>query len=209
MLSPLRLSIDALSTSPWLIDEDIVKAHTRIDASDDDALLDLYLRAAIQWAENATQRVIFSRTCRWVLRDFPCYREIRLPCGKTSAVAGISYVSGGQTYALTGPSAGSPAGTDYQEDLNADYGGVLMPPLGGSWPSADCDAVAPVTITFTAGWPAGAVPPELQHAILFAVDDYYEMRGSLSFDANIIGVTGQNLAIRDNLISAYRLTRLY
>jgi uncharacterized phiE125 gp8 family phage protein len=210
MLSPLRLDIDALTLgSPWLIDEGIVKAHARIDAADDDDLLAIYLRAAIGWAESATNRVIFRRQCRWVLRDFPWEREIRLPCGLARSVASIAYVTGGQTITLTGPSSGSPGGTDYQEDLNADSGGVLMPPQGGSWPNADCDAVAPVTITFTVGWDAANVPAELQHAILFAVDDMYDGRGTASADPAMLAAAGSTLAVREALISPWRLTRVY
>lgn len=212
MLSPLRLDIAALTLgSPWLIDEAIVKSHARIDMTDDDDLLEVYLRAAIGWAESATQRVIYRRQCRWVLREFPYHHigEIRLPCGLAQSVSSIAYVSGGQNFTLTGPSSGSPGGTDYQEDLNSESGGVLMPLRGNYWPNTDCDAVAPVTITFNAGWDADDVPAELQHAILFAVEDMYDSRGTGSVEPSVLSNGGSNLAVREALVSPYRLTRIY
>ena len=60
-------------------------------------------------------------------------------------------VSGGVMYNLNGPNS-SPEGVDWQEDLRSDAGGIIAPPYGVVWPSVDTmDAVAPVTITFTAG----------------------------------------------------------
>lgn len=211
MLSPLRLDVDPLVLgSPWLISESLVKAHSRIDTSDEDALLEVYLRAAIGWAESATNRVIYQRPCRWVLRDFPVWnQEIRLPCGLAQSVESIVYYSSAQSHTLTGPSAGSPGGTDYQEDLNADSGGVLMPPQGGTWPCADYDAVAPVVINFTAGWAAADVPAELQHAILFAVEDMYDARSTGDVDPAMLSAVGSSLAVRETLISPWRLTRIY
>jgi uncharacterized phiE125 gp8 family phage protein len=178
---------------------------------DDDKLLQVYIGAAVSWAEGATHRTIFQRSHRWVLRDFPdCrYSDIRLPRGKASSVSGITYVAGGQTVTLRGPSAGSPASADYQEDLTSDSGGVLMPPQGGTWPSVDYDAVAPVVVTFTAGWPPAAVPSELQHAILFAVEDMYDMRGQNDFDPSMVTAAGPKFSARESLISSYRLTRWY
>lgn len=212
MLSPLRLDVDQLVIgSPWPISEALVKQHSRIDSADSDTVLELYLKAAIQWAENETHRTIFARENRWVLRDFPRDRgqAIRLPRGKTQSVASIEYSVNGSLQTLRGPSSGSPAGTDYLEDLRGEDGGTLMPPRGGCWPSADCDVPAPVTVTFQAGWAAADVPAEIVHAILFAVEDSYELRGMCDVDANVIGVTGQSLPVRTLLISGYRLSRWY
>lgn len=207
MSLPIGIDIDALTLgSPWLIDRSIVKAHTRVDADDDDALLAVYLQAAIGWAESATQRVIYRRACRVMFSGFPLYDPIRLPCGKTQSVTSIVYSSGGQNLTLTGPSSGSPAGTDYQEDLRADSGGILMPVQGAAWPDTDSDVPAPVTITFTAGWDAADVPMELQYAIIFAVADMYDARAPEGMD---LGNVGERLTARESLISAWRLTRVY
>jgi hypothetical protein len=210
MHSPLRLEIDPLAGSPLPVDLDLIKAHAAIDSADFDALLPVYLFAAIDWAENAMHRTIFARPHRWVLRDFPrggstipSLQAIRLPRGKTQSVEQIEYVSGNQTFSLTGPSSGSPAGTDYREGLRGDDGGVVTPVSGGNWPSVDRQAPAPVTIHFTAGWTASEVPAAIIHALLFAVADAFEMRGEADMSS------GTRFEAREALISAYRLIRFY
>lgn len=212
MLCPLRLKVDPLVIgSPWPISEDLIKQHSRIDDADSDEVLEVYLKAAIAWAENTTHRTIFSRAHQWVLRDFPHVHrmEIRLPRGKAQSVEGIAYWSGGQTFNLAGPSAGSPAGVDYQEDLSGDDGGLLMPPQGGAWPSVDCDVPAPVVVNFTAGWEVGEVPADVIHAVLFAIEDMFDVRGTPDFSPAMVGAGGPRFATREALISPYRLTRWY
>lgn len=209
MLSPLRLDIDPLpEASPWLIDENLVKKHCRITEPDEDDNLQIYISAAILWAENTTHRTIIRRQHRWTLRDFPgADGFILLPRGKTASVDGIEYTSGGTVYDLTGPSAGSPSGADYQEDLASDAGAVLMPLRGSSWPSVDTDVPAPVVVSFTAGWAAADIPSSLLHAILFATSDAYDMRNS--GDYSELGGAGKSLQLREALVSPYRLIRWY
>lgn len=212
MLFPLRLDIDSLPDSPaWSVTKDLIDLHSRVDASDDDELFQTYLRAAILWAEGSTHRTIVRRDHRWILREFPYCDDlvIRLPRGKTQSVQSVSYSENGSIVTLTGPSSGSPAGTDYQEELSGDDGGVLMPLRGCSWPSADCDVPAPVKITFSAGWDAADIPPDVVHALLFAVQDAFDIRGTGDFNAAVLGSTGPRLAARETLISGYRLDRWY
>lgn len=205
MIEPLQLDIDPLASSPLPVDLDLIKTHAAIDGTDFDTLLPVYLFAAIDWAENAMHRTIFARPHRWILWDFPHadFKGIRLPRGKAQSVEKIEYVAGGQTVTLTGPSSDTP-GTDYREDLRNDAGGLVMPLAGQSWPSVDYDTPAPVTIHFTAGWQADEVPSQIIHALLFAVSDAFENRGSADLGSN-----GANLLAREALISSYRLVRFY
>jgi len=203
-LHPLRLEVAPVDASPLPVNLDLIKQHSAIDSSDFDTLMETYLLAAIAWAEGAMHRTIFARSHTWVLRGFPCdvRQEIRLPRGKTQSVESIEYVHNGATVALTGPSS-SPAGTDYQEDLTGDDGGVVMPNDGAVWPAYEIEVPAPVTIKFTAGWQPAQVPSEIIHALLFAVNDAFEMRGAADMNA------GPGFQARNALISAYRLTRFY
>lgn len=154
----------------------LIKKHLRVDTSRFDDLIDVYLPAAIEWIENATHRTVLQREHLWILRDFPRDETaIRLPRGKTVSVASIVYTDGDEQTTLTGPTS-QVAGTDYQEDLRGDDGGILTPPSGQSWPSVDCDAPAPVVITFTAG-PAETAA-DLKRAILFLIADHITMPGS-------------------------------
>ena len=207
LLEPLRLEIDPLTASPLPISLSLVKDHCAIDTDDFDALLDTYIRAAIDWAETTTRRTIYSRSHVWVLRDFPLTgrQDIHLPRGKTQSVESVQYTDGDLvTQTLEGPSSGSPDGSDYREDLRGDDGGVLVPNDGETWPDADTFAPDPVTINFTAGWLESEVPDNVTTAILFAVNDMYEMRGAVD-----VARAGARLDTREALIAPYRLMRFY
>lgn len=212
MLSPVRLDVDALSAAwPWPISKDLVEQHLRLDTNDQDELLKAFVLAAAEWAEGETHRTIFKRDVRWILRGFPYdgRMEIQLPRGKTNSVASIQYSVNGSVVTMRGPSSGSPAGTDYQEDLRGDDGAVLMPARGGSWPSADCDVPAPVVITFSAGWVPTEVPTDIVHAMLFAVSDAFDVRNTADFNSAIMAASGPRFAVRSSLVSPYRLSRVY
>lgn len=204
LLQPLALSVSALDESPLPLDLSLVKDHLAVIDDDSNALIEKYILAAIHWAEGAMRRAIYSRSHTWVLKDFPCER-IRLPRGKTQSVESIVYSLNGTLTTLYGPSSSeSPTTVGFQEDLTGDNGGVLMPLRGESWPSGDYDVPAPVTITFTAGWLAAEVPADIENALLFAVADAFEMRGT-----GDLGAGGAHFETREVLISPYRLKRWY
>jgi hypothetical protein len=123
------------------------------------------------------------------------FGEIHLPRGKTLSVDSVEYVSGGAASSVT----------DYQTALGGDDGARIRPPQGSSWPSVDWDAIEPVTITFTAGREgAAAVPEDIKHAIAFACSDALQIRGTVDLASG-----GSNFQVRETLISAWRLARLY
>jgi uncharacterized phiE125 gp8 family phage protein len=206
MLIPLRLDVDPLVGSPLPLDLTLVKQHLAIDYDDQDALIEQYVLAAIRAFEDTTHRTVYSRDHRWVLKDFPQwnYEHIDLPRGRTTAVESIVYYQGGAATTLRGPtSAGSPTGTDYQEDLRGDHGGVLMPPLASSWPSVDVDHVAPVTITFTAGWDSAEVPPDITQALLWYVRTALDDNRSDPMKATA------NASVFEAMVSGWRLDGFY
>ena len=203
-LIPLRLEVDPLTTSPIPLSLDLVKDHLAIDYDDSNVLIEQYILAAIRAFEDTTHRTVYSRQHVWVLNDFPQWRDyqITLPRGKTTAVKSIVYYSGGEAVTLTGPTSNT-VGTDYQEDLRGDHGGVVMPPLSESWPSPDLDRPDPVTITFTAGWDEADVPPDVLQALLWYI--------RTAFDDNR---TDPQKALANNtvweaMVSGSRLDRFY
>lgn len=204
-LCPILLNVSALDSSPLPLDLTLAKQHVAEDSTDNDVLIETYILASIRWAEGQMRRTIYSRAHTWTLKDFPrgTDQTIRLPRGKTQSIDSVQYVAGGSTVTLTGPSSGSPVGTDYQEELRSDGGGILLPAQGASWPSSDVDAIAPVTINFTAGWLTANVPGDIIHALLFAVSDAFENRGTADMSA------GRNFETRQALISPYKLHRWY
>jgi hypothetical protein len=211
MLCPLRLNVNALTMSPLPVDLTLIKTHCTVDGTDLDDNIEIYLKAAIDWAEGSMKRTIFSRSHQWVLKDFPhCDRqEIRLPRGRTSSVESIVYWNGGQSYTLTGPSSGSPAGDDFQEALQGNDGAILMPVRGGDWPSVDWDVPSPVTINFTAGWASADVPGEIIHALLFSISDAIDLRGTADFTPQSLLDGGPRFNVRETLISGWNLSRWY
>lgn len=206
ILKPRGLQISSLiATSPLQMSLDLIKDHCAIDGTDLDDLLERYLFAAIRWAENATHRTLYARSHVWTLEDFPqpdC--PIRLPRGKCMSVDAITYFDAdGAEQALAGPSS-SPAGTGWLEDLTNEDGGIVTPAFGEVWPAVASKVPAPVQIEFTAGYAADAVPDDLQHAVLFAVSDMLDTRGSAD-----LTTFGANLTTRQMLVSSYCLHRWY
>jgi hypothetical protein len=198
---PISLERDDIGEEPAfdLFDIDDLKQLIAVGDETPDWQIELYLKAAIEWAEGAMQRSVIEKPYKWILKDFPlcAYQEIRLPMGRTQSVDLIEYsLSGTQTQIASG---------SFQEDLTGESGGRIRPLRGQSWPTADIEDIRPVTIYFTAGWTsADAVPADIRHAIAFAVDDALEIRGSAD-----IATGGANFQTRESLISAWRLPRFY
>ncbi len=157
------------------------KLHLRVDHDVEDVLITRYIRSARLWVEDYTHRKLITQTAELTLPDFP-RRAIRLPFGKCSAVQSIKYFdSAGVQQTLTGPTSGSPSGTDYQEDFSSDEGAIVAPPVDDDWPAAQTDRLAPVTVQYDVGYgPDGAdVPDSFITALLYRLTDLYEFRGSM------------------------------
>ncbi len=159
------------------------KAHLRITHDDEDALLRLYIKSARRWVENYTHRALISQQWQYTMDRFPWgFTPIILPLGKIIAVDQIDYIDLNEvTQTLRGPTSGSPAGTDYQEDLSNDNEGRILPNASDDWPEADDERLAAVTVTFTAGFGTKAenVPEDIVSGMLFRLADLYEFRGSM------------------------------
>lgn len=143
-----------------------------------------YVSSARAWLEEYINRALITQTWQMTLPDFPYPYpfEIALPLGRCSAVNSITYTdSAGASQTLTGPTSGSPAGTDYQEDLSSDEGARIRPPVAGEWPSVQDEAIAPVTVDFTVGYgtKSSDVPDALRTSVLYRLTDLYEFRGSV------------------------------
>ena len=76
-----------------------------------------------------------------------------------------------------------------------------MPNSGSSWPSADSDVPAPVTITFTAGWASASVPADIKQAMLLYIADAIDIAGA--------GDLGQytDTELKSRMLSGWRLNR--
>lgn len=210
-LVPLVLDIDPLpATLPF--DVNLIKLHCHINEEQiggpfDAMLLDSYLRSAILWAEGQMHRTIVARAHRWTIQQFPLryedYYRITLPRGKCQSISNIKYSFNHQIITLNGPSASPPQG-DFQQDLTSDDGAVIMPPVANIWPFADLDVIAPIVISFTAGYSTFAtIPTDISTALFFYISDCFELRGTTDINS------ASYADIRMNKISPYILNRWY
>jgi len=160
------------------------KLHLRVDHDEEDDAIRTYIASARAWVEEYTNRALINQTWQMTLADFPLRYpfEIALPLGRCSAINSIAYTdSDGNPQTLTGPTSGSPAGTDYQEDLSSDEGARIRPPVAGEWPSVQDEAIQPVTVEFVVGYGAKSsdMPDAIRTAVLYRLTDLYEYRGSV------------------------------
>ena len=149
----------------------------RVDISTDDTLIDTYIEAARQLAEENTGRAFVERTLRL---DLPCFdTEIILPKPPLISVSEVKYYDSAN--ALQTLVAGN-----YDVDTP---GGRILIASTGTYPSTYRRPDA-VQITFSAGYESTsspkdyreAIPERIKAAIKLLVADMYENR-----EASIVG----------------------
>jgi len=149
------------------------KAHCRVDASADDALIQGYITTAREWVEDYIDRALVTQQLVMKLDAFPAEIELPRPpmiASGTATAVTITYVTGdaGGTATLSGAS--------YRVDRDATPG-VIRNLYGGSWPSHLLDQNS-VTVTWWAGYgDTTSVPQRVKSAILMCVHELYEKRG--------------------------------
>ncbi len=171
-----------------------VKAHLRLDANDEDALLAGLVRAARIHLESETGLCLIARSLRLYLDDWPEGRVIQIARGPVQAVETVTVYD----------ALGAPVEIDvsgYVLDGAARPARLVLPAR-----RAAERAVNGIEIDFTAGFgESGAeVPDTLKRALLLHVAAMYELRGVLSLDAQP-GAVPQGY---DRLVAPYRIRRL-
>lgn len=174
-------TITPAAAEPLSIDD--VRAFLKQDGTDDDALITALIAGARSWCEAFTRRALVTREVDLVLDEFPALsplsgrREIALPLGRATAITAIYYTdTDGAAQTLTGPDA-DPAGTDFQQDIDDDYGGIIVPGYGLDWPGTR-DVLGAVRVRYLAGYgDASDIPAQLLDAMRFHVASLYESRG--------------------------------
>lgn len=136
---------------------ELAKAHLRSEGSFEDELIQSYIDAAQAHLESYTGRKFARGEVVQEASGFSPY--LRLWWGPAPASAVIDYLD-----------AAAAAATVSAPRLVRDR---IYPPLAG-WPSA-LD-LSPVTITYTAGYAPGGLPPPLLHAQLMLVGHWWSHR---------------------------------
>lgn len=171
----------------------LVKSHTRIDNADDDDLLSIYIASATAMVEMFLNRSLLPQTLMLsIAESFPASGylypfmpspvfvlplaveyalqrqprpDIELPRSPVQSVLSVSYAK-----------FGDPADTvldaaDYDVDLACDPARLRLH-ADLPWPNR-----SHLSITYTTGYPVGAIPVPVIHALLLVTANIYEHRG--------------------------------
>jgi len=164
---PVR-ELEAASESP--VSLEMMKAHLRVQSTSEDALIQLYIRAATRAVEGYTRRALVQRAFVQTLDEFPCDAEIQLKMSRLVEVTKVEYVS----------VDGAVVEWD-EENYSTDASGLfgrIVKKLGVVWPWTLVREPAAVRITFIAGYgeTGETVPEGLQVGILLLAANFYERR---------------------------------
>ena len=148
-----------------------VKEFLRVDHSDDDATLAIFITAARQLCESYTRMALLPTTFEEYFDDFPQYTgtfkdEIRLSRSPVSAVTYVKYIDGNET-TITADAA------EYKVDTISRP--ARISPDNGWF--GTYETINVVFVRYVAGFAnAGAVPAPLKHGMMLVIGDMYENR---------------------------------
>lgn len=150
------------------------KKHLNIDHSDDDALIDIYILAALSTLDGWTGilgRAIINQTWSESFDRFPCGAVLPLRLAPLQSVTSVKYRDADNTL-QTFDSTSWMAVTD-------DAGPQVHLAWNASWPSTYTRPDA-VTVEYVAGFgaDADAVPGAIRSALLLLIGDLYSNRES-------------------------------
>ncbi len=169
------------------------KAYLRLEDSftDDDDQIQTMITAARLEAEAASGRELAAKTYLLTFDRFPTnYATLRVAYPIASSLEVYQFALSPQSIGLLDPlvavdwvkytqSDGAVVtmapSTDYIVDTNK-HPGIICPPYGGSWPTADLAPSSAVQVQFKAGRPPANVPLRYKQGILLLVGQWYERR---------------------------------
>ncbi len=138
----------------------LAKQHCRVLANDEDTLIAGYIKAAREWVEEYSGRVLVQREITETVDAFGSYLEIS--ARPIVSVDSIEYID----------TDGAPQPfTDFTANI-ARHPLRIFPT--GSWPTLGTNGYA--TVTYTAGYGEGEAPQPLAQAMLLLVGHWYSNR---------------------------------
>ena len=181
----------------WPVTLAEVKAHCRVDLSDDDALLQTLIEAATEMAEQATGRALMTQSWELSLESFPPTRSIysealvltRVP---VQSVVSLSYTDAAGMIQTLLP-------VDYLLNNCDDFGFATVVPIFASlWPTE----ARVIKLRFVAGYAdASTVPSSIQQWIKLQVAAMYDNReAEITMRGNPV-----KLGFVDALLNRYRV----
>jgi uncharacterized phiE125 gp8 family phage protein len=139
--------------------------------TDDDTLINIYIKAARREVENLLNRALIT-TSKTGKLDYFYSHEIRIPSSPLISITSLTYID----------SAGSSQTLVEDTDFTVHETGiesVITPAYNESWPVTR-DQKGAITIVYTCGYGATSadVPDEVRVGIMMSVADLYRMRES-------------------------------
>lgn len=184
---------------PISLDE--VKDHLRYTASDQDAPLMAYIRAAVEQLDGAAgllNRALVTQTWEWKFRCFPAGDWFRVPLPPLQSVSSIQYIdTNGDTQTL--------AASKYNvlDTDNPTRQGRVELAYGEVWPTLR-DQENAVTVTFVAGYGTRNDVPEFTRSlILLLVADAFRQR-----EVSVMGSMSENKTV-ERLFNIARFGGIY
>lgn len=175
------------------------KAHLRVDASDEDTLIDALVQAATDHldADNGILgRALISQTWAYSLPDTPDGEWLSLPLPRVQSIASITYYDKDNAQQTFAAESYRLAATD--QDATVQLAATA------SWP-VTYDRADAMTVSFVTGYgdAASDVPQALRQAALLLVGHFYENRQQV-----VTGKTATSLPFAvEHLIAPYRVAR--
>ena len=139
----------------------LAKANGRIETDAEDELVELYIKAALAYAERYCGVAFEPQTWEVVLDSFP-QAEIALPLGPVVSVQSVKLDTDEGEVEVDA--------LNYEVDRN----GWVVPVSGYSWPTA-MSAVNAVRVRYVAG---EGSPDDVKIAVLLLAEHYYENRAA-------------------------------
>lgn len=148
-----------------------LKAHLRVDSTDDDAYITSLGKAGREWVESYCHRQLVTAT--WDLRLDKFSSEFLLPLPELQSVTSIKYIdTDGVTQTVTG--------STYVIDTDQEPGRIRLA-YDKSWPDDRRSEKNGVTIRFVAGYgAASAVPDQIKAALFLYTGHLYEHREAVT-----------------------------
>jgi uncharacterized phiE125 gp8 family phage protein len=143
------------------------KLQSRVDGADEDALIDVYIKAAREKCEEVARRAFVAQTLALFLDTWPNEKSIKLPRPPLIDVDSITYKLADGT---------EQEFTDFVIDKNSTPGRLALAD-GASWPDDDLYPIGAIQITYQAGYgEAEAVPQIYRMAVQLLAAHWYENR---------------------------------
>ena len=177
------LQISSISTAePITVAE--LKTHLRIQTTAEDALLDLYITAARQLAENNTKRALVNTQWELAFDDF--YSEvIELPRPPLDTHATEVVVQ----YTKTDETTTTLSDTAYTVEWRSEPGHIRLN-YGREWPTDVLNRPGSVRITYRSGYTTSAAA----HTCPEVIKQWIKMRAGQMYEYREPLISGQSIA---------------